>query len=70
MFENYYKDYFKDLFENKQRLSKITALLPLSILLNYTLADRFVVNGVSYKINSINSNLQTGESSIELLNEV
>ena len=70
LFENYYKDYFKDLFENKQRLSKITALLPLSILLNYTLADRFVVNGVSYKINSINSNLQTGESSIELLNEI
>jgi hypothetical protein len=42
----------------------------MKILLNFTLADRFDINGQRYKINSIETNLATGESNIELLNEV
>jgi len=34
------------------------------------LADRFVINSISYKINSITTNLETGKSELELLNEV
>jgi hypothetical protein len=38
--------------------------------LKYSLADRFIIAGNKYKINSITTNLQTGESDLELLNEV
>ena len=48
----------------------MTAYLPLRILLNYNLSDTFIVNEVSYKINSITTNLENGKSELELLNEV
>ena len=70
LFDDYYTTYITDVFDIKRRLSKYKAFLPLKILRNYTLADRFVVNNRSYKINSITTNLGTGESEVELLNEV
>ena len=70
LFENYYKTYIQDVFNIKARLTKVKAYLPMKILLNFTLADRFDINGQRYKINSIETNLATGESNIELLNEL
>jgi len=70
LFKEYYQNYIISVFNNKNRLTKVTAYLPLSILLNYTLADRFIINGNSYKINSINTNLETGKSELELLNDL
>ena len=70
LFANYYEDYISDVFNEKRRITKIKAFLPLKVLLTYTLADVFIINGKKYKINSITSNLQTGESDLELLNEV
>ena len=70
LFANYYVNYIKDVFNIKRRLTKLKAFLPLRILLNFQLSDRFDINGQRYKINSITTNLKTGESDIELLNEV
>jgi hypothetical protein len=70
LFEDLYKSYIQNVFNTKNRLTKVKAYLPLRILLNFTLADRFDINGKRYKINSIDTNLATGESSIELLNEL
>ena len=70
LFKKYYKNYIKSVFNKKNRLTKLTAYLPLRILLKYTLADRFIVNGHSYKINSITTNLQSGKSELELLNDI
>jgi hypothetical protein len=70
LFVKYYQDYIKRVFNDKQRLTKLTAYLPLKILLNFNLSDRFVVNGKRYFINNIDTNLQTGESQIELLNDI
>ena len=70
LFENYYSNYIQDVFNLKRRIIKITAYLPLRILLNYNLSDTFIVSGVSYKINSITTNLENGKSELELLNEV
>jgi len=70
LFEANYKNYITNVFNSKNRITKITAYLPLRILLNYTLADRFVIKGNSYKINSITTNLEKGESKIELLNDL
>ena len=70
LFQAYHSDYITDVFDPKNRLTKITAYLPLRILLNYTLADRFYINGKSYKINSIKTNMLTGKSDLELLNDI
>ena len=70
LFNVYYIKYISSVFNLQNRLTKVTAYLPLRILLKYTLADRFVINNRSFKINSINTNLNTGKSVIELLNDL
>ncbi len=70
LFKNYYQNYISSVFNSTNRLTKVSAYLPLRILFNYTLADRFVINGRSYKINTITSNLETGKSELELLNDL
>jgi hypothetical protein len=70
LFVKYYKDYIQSVFNTKQRLTKLKAYLPMRILLNYGLGDRFIVAGNQYKINSISTNLLTGESNIELINDL
>ena len=68
LFEKYYSNYIKSVFNVKQRITKVNARLPMNILLNYSLADKFVISGKSYRINTITTNLTTGEADIELLN--
>ena len=70
LFEAYYKNYITSVFNPSNRITKVTAYLPLKILLNYTLADRFIIGGNSYKINSIKTNFKTGKSELELLNDL
>ena len=68
LFEKFYKNYIVDTFDSRRRITKVTATLPLKILLKYTLADTFVIKDKKYTINSITTNLQTGKSELELLN--
>jgi len=70
LFQSYHSDYISDVFDVTNRLTKLTAYLPLRILLNYTLADRFNISGTTYKINSIKTNMLTGKSDLELLNDI
>ena len=70
LFQAYYSSYITSVFNPKNRISKVTTYLPLRILLNYSLADRFIINGNSYKINSITTNLENGKSELELLNDL
>ena len=70
LFTEYYSNYITSVFNEKNRITKITAYLPLRILLNYTLADRFIISGKVYKINSITTNLENGKSELELLNDL
>lgn len=70
LFETYYSNYIGDTFDQKRRLSKFKAYLPLRILLNLSLADRLIIFDKIYKINEITTNLATGVSDLELINEV
>ena len=70
LYNDYYDKYITNIFDVSSRLIKVTAYLPLRILVNYNLSDRFVVSGNKYKINSITTNLETGKSEIELLNDI
>ena len=68
LFQKYYNSYITNVFRFNERLTKIKAKLPLSFLQQYTLADELQIGDLTYRINSITTNLQTGESSLELLN--
>ena len=70
LFNNYYSTYISDVFNIKRRITKVKAYLPLSILLNYNLNDKFIINDISYKINTVKTNMLTGESNLELLNDL
>ena len=69
LFNKYHSNYMTGVFNKKNRLTKITAYLPLKLLLKYTLADRFQLSGRSYKINSIETDLHSGKSEIELFGD-
>jgi hypothetical protein len=68
LFKKFYETYILDAFDAKKRIFKLTAHLPNSILLNYKLNDRFQIGDKVFTINSIDTNLKTGESKLELLN--
>ena len=69
LFNKYYKNYIESVFNPKQRLTKVSAYLPMSFLLNYKLSDRLVIGDNQYKINSISTNLQSGKSDLELITD-
>jgi len=69
LFEKYYKNYIKDIFEPINRLIKVKAFLPIKILQKLKMNDRILINDRQHRINKITSNLKTGESQIELLND-
>ena len=70
LYSTNYNEYISGVFNTKQRLTKVKAYLPMRILLNYSLGDRFIIAGNQYKINSVSTNLLTGESNLELINDL
>lgn len=70
LFQTYYSDYISDVFNPKRRIVKVKAYLPIKFLVNYTLADSIIIGTNTYIINSITTDLTTGESSLELLNKL
>ena len=70
LFKKYYSDYISDLFSYNRRLVKVKAILPQSFLLQYKLSDTLIISNEAFIINKITTNLQTGESSLELLNKL
>ena len=69
LFDQFYRFYISGIFNSAKRLTRINARLPKKFILNYTLADTVTINQNKYKINSITTNLLTGSSQLELLNE-
>ena len=70
LYQKYYSTYIASVFNTKNRITKVKAYLPLRILMNFNLGDRFTIAGNQHKINSVSTNLMTGVSDIELLNDV
>ena len=68
LFTKYYRNYIASLFDVKSRKTKVTAYLPLSIILKYGLNDVFIIGHTQYRINSIKTNLLTNKSDLELYN--
>lgn len=70
LFENNYLSYIQDIFNSKRRITKLKAYLPLRIIYKLNMNDKVTINNQDYTINTLQTNLITGESSMELLNEL
>ena len=68
LFEENYLEYIQDIFNSKRRLTKLKAHLPLRIIYNLNMNDVVSINNQDFTINSMTTNLITGESNMELLN--
>ena len=68
LFQKNYLDYITSIFDKQARKTKVTAYLPLRILLKYQLNDTFIIANKSYRINTIKTNLLTNKTELELFN--
>ena len=69
LFATYYFDYLANLFDPKNRLTNVKAVLPISILTSLKLNDRLIIRDKRYIINDFKTNLTTGETTFNLLND-
>ena len=70
LYSNYWSDYISDLYSTKRRLSNWKANLPIGIIIRLKLNDRIVIDDKTYIINSMKTNLSTGDVDLELLNYI
>ena len=68
LFDQYYKNYVKEIFDPQRRLTSTSAYLPLSMLMNLSLADDIRIFDNLYRINKITTNFETTKSQLELIN--
>jgi len=67
LFKRFYEQYIVQTFNQNGRIIKVSANLPVSFVLNYTVNDIIVINAQEYYINSIQTDLTTGKSELELI---
>ena len=70
LFSVYHSEYIIDVFNERRRITQLTSYLPLRIIYNFKLNDTFIINAETYLINSVTTDLQSGKSQMELLNQV
>jgi hypothetical protein len=70
LFSNYWQDYISDLYSTKRRIGNYRAQLPIGKIIDINLNDRIQISDRAYIINSMRSNLTTGEVNYELLNYI
>jgi len=70
LFETYYKTFLVDLFDEKKRITKLNAYLPLKVTQKLSLRDALKIFDKTYRINKIDTNFETNESVLELTNLV
>lgn len=69
LFNLYYRGYIVNMFDNSARTLKVEAMLPLSFLFEYKLNDKLLIDGTPFRINEINTNLNTGKSQLDLITD-
>lgn len=70
LYENYWKSYITGLYDSTRRVFVYKANLPLGIMTSLKMNDKLTILERNYLINNVSLNLQTGEATLELLNEV
>ena len=70
LFQNYWKNTIEFIYDRQTRVIKLTAYLPMHILVNVKLNDVLVIHNKKYRINSIKVNLMTGKADLELITDL
>ncbi len=69
LFKTYYSGYLLNLFNLKNRRTTVKTNLPVSLLTELRLNDRLVIRDKRYIIESMKSNLNTGDVDLVLIND-
>lgn len=69
LYANYYSNYVTNIFDIKSRIINVQAIIPSGIISKLNLNDRIVINGKRYVINSMDIELTSGVTKLELLND-
>jgi hypothetical protein len=69
LFSNFYSAYLSNTFNQKARLFKLKAFLPISLLSKLALNDKLIIRDKRYIINSYQTELTTGKTSFELMSD-
>ncbi len=67
LFSRFYQQYIVQTFNQNGRIIKVSANLPISFVLNYSVNDIIVINAQEYYINTIQTDITTGKSQLELI---
>ena len=67
LFSRFYQNYIVQTFNQNGRIIKVSAILPVSFILNYRVNDVILIDGQEYYINKITIELTTGKSKLELI---
>ena len=70
LFAIYYSNYISSIYEAKKRIFEYNAYLPAKILTTYKLNDQIKIQNNLFHINTMNTNLTTGQTKLELINIV
>jgi hypothetical protein len=69
LYSQYYDSYLKNLYNQKNRLTNVKALFPISLLTSLKLNDRLIIRDKRYVINEMKVNLTTGDVDLSLIND-
>ena len=67
LFSRFYEQYIVQTFNQNGRIIKVSANLPVSFVLSYSVNDIIVINAQEYYINAIQTDITTGKSQLELI---
>jgi len=68
LFSKFYQNYVISVFDPSKRIFKFTAYMPASFLIHFKLNDQLKIQDRVYRINSIQTDLTTGKTELELIN--
>ncbi len=69
LYSQYYAGYLQNLYNQKNRLTNVKALFPISLLTSLKLNDRLIIRDKRYIINEMKVNLTSGEVDLSLIND-
>jgi hypothetical protein len=69
LYSLYYASYLSNLYNPKNRLTKVKTILPVSLLTTLQLNDRLIIRDKRYMINEMQSDLTTGDVNFTLIND-
>ena len=67
LYATYYEEYLTNLFSSKTRLVDVKAIIPINMLSKLKLNDSLIIRDKKYIINSMKTNLTSGEVSFSLI---